>query len=120
MNLDEYGEVINGDDTYETIATYVRFGRPVIIGWTDQHGTHFDILFNRINPGGKYGNNFQGGIKPYGDLFVSIMRMGAFAFEIENDDTHPGYFNDKLGGMLGTSAEKIAELINNVKLRLKE
>lgn len=35
MNFDEYNEVINGDDTYQTIAKELKDNKAVIIGWTD-------------------------------------------------------------------------------------
>ena len=44
MNLDEWGEVINGEETYKGIAEELH-NKSVLIGWTDGNGTHFDILF---------------------------------------------------------------------------
>jgi hypothetical protein len=116
MNYDTYGEVINGPETYKGIAEELG-SNSVLIGWTDQQGTHFDILFTlHALP---YGNNIQGGIQPRTDLFVSIMRWGAFAFEIKDEDTHAGYYSEKLGGGMGSTAEALAELINGVKKLLK-
>ena len=45
MNVDEYGEVINGKDTYFEIAKHLMKGESVGIGWTDEDSTHFDIIF---------------------------------------------------------------------------
>ncbi len=109
MNYDEYGEVINGDLTYKGIAEELK-SNAVLVGWTDQDGTHFDVLFTLTTL--IYGT-VQGGIKKK-DLFVSIMRKGAFGFEVENIDTHPNYYSEKLAGM-GSTAEKFAELVNGVK-----
>jgi len=113
MNKDEYGEVINGKNTYTEIANDLKeVGKSVLIGWTDQNSTHFDILFT-FQPKVE-GTNIQGGVRGT-DLFVSIMRRGAFGFEIANEDTHESYYDEKLGGGLGSTAEKLAELINEIK-----
>lgn len=117
MNKDEYGEVINGEQTYNTIATLLHTGQPALIGWTDQAepvGTHFDILFTR--KAFKEGT-VQGGIA-WDDIFVSIMRIGAFGFEVQNKDTAPGYYMEKLGFTGDETGEKLAELINEIKKRL--
>lgn len=110
MKYDTYGEVVNDPATYQEIASRLQ-DHPVLVGWTDEAGTHFDILF-AINVEG-YGT-FQGGLKVT-DLFVSIMRRGAFGFEIEHINTHTGYYDEKLGGGMGSTAERLAELINGVK-----
>lgn len=117
-DYDEYGEVINGELTYEWVADELKMNGKAFIGWTDQNGTHFDILFTHwVNLAG---NNIQGGIKPHSDLFVSIMRVGAFGFENFDSETHPGYFEEKLatGRSLGSTAQPLADLINGVKKRL--
>ena len=93
----------------------------VIIGWSDGSGTHLDILFTLHAL--RYGDQIQGGISPQSDLFVSIMRWGSFAFEINEADTHPGYYEEKLGnrGPFGEpTREGLAELINGVKKLLAQ
>lgn len=115
MNYDEYGEIINGEETYKGIAEELKGRRSVLIGWTDQQGTHLDILFTLWAL--KYGST-QGGLRD-DDLFISVMRLGSFGFEIAHDDTDPGYYNEKLGGRLGSTSEPLAELINSVKRNLK-
>ncbi len=117
MNQDKYNEVRNGEKTYEEIAKSLMNNDAVLIGWTDEApdvGTHFDILFTRkaVKDG-----VVQGGVRG-GDLFISIMRLGAFGFKIENTDTSPGYYAEKLGFTGDYTAEKLAELINEVKKRL--
>lgn len=116
MNYDSYGEVINGNETYRGIAEELE-SNAVCVGWTDQDGTHLDILFT-LKPLG-YGT-FQGGIAPRRDLFVSIMRVGAFAFEINDMDTDPGYYAEKLarGNFFGSAATALADLINGVRREL--
>ena len=87
MDYDTYGEVINGEKTYHGIAEELG-QNSVLIGWTDQAGTHLDILFTLEAL--KFGT-VQGGIKDT-DLFISIMRGGAFGFEVEHADTAAGYY----------------------------
>lgn len=113
MNKDEYGEVLNGEDTYNEIyKTLVADGR-VMIGWTDELGTHYDILF--VNTAEKHGP-VQGGIQPETDLIVAIMRQGAFAFDIRKE-SHPNYIGEKLG-VSGETGERLGTLINEVRRRL--
>lgn len=118
MNKDTYGEVINGPETFRRIAEEIETGGRMLVGWIDESGTHFDILFAYQTA--IEGNNIQGGIKA-SDLFVSIMRWGAFGFEVSNEDTHAGYFEEKLGARGGfgkPTRDKLAELINGVKREL--
>ena len=116
MNKDDCGDVVNGVDTYETIAECLNSGQPVFIGWTDGDGLHYDILFTFKCF--KMGVT-QGGVR-WSDLFVSVMRSGSFGFNIVNRETHGNYYAEKLG-IQGdcTTSEKLAELINNVKAKLK-
>lgn len=114
MQYDPYREVVNGEGTYRAIAEHLRQEESVLVGWTDGQMTHLDILFS-VNPVA-YGSNIQGGVRPR-DLFVSVMRWGSFGFELNTDDTHPGYIDEKLGNRasFGPTAEPLAELINGVK-----
>lgn len=115
MKKDEYGEIINGEETYHAVAMQLKETGSCIIGWSDEGGTHFDILFT-LRPS-QYGI-LQGGVRGDSDLFVSIMRIGSFGFEISDKETHFGYYNEKLGGNLGSTAEKLGELINKIKERV--
>ena len=45
--------------------------------------------------------------------------MGACGFKIENDDTHGGYYAEKLGFNGRKTSLRIGELINVVKKELK-
>lgn len=117
-NLDEYGVHVNGQETYDAIAAALRAHSSLAISWTDQEGTQLDLLLavpeHVVGP-------FQGGIRQ-GDLFVAIMRMGAFAFDItSNPRTDPGYYAEKLGrSQLGRSVTsvKLSDLINGVRSSL--
>lgn len=118
MTTDEYGEIINSEETFKEIAKLLSKSTPVLIGWTDEEGTHFDILFSYK----VYGfGHFQGGVQQ-SDLFISIMRIGTFGFEVDHTDTFPSYYEEKLavGNNLGSTREKLAELINGVKKYLKK
>ena len=110
MNYNKYDEVINGKDTYKSIAKSLKDGIPVLIGWTDGIDTHYDILFTyKVNKNGFV----QGGIKE-NDLFISIMRMGAFGFKTDSEK-HFSYIAEKLfNSRVDDSVGKVTELINGV------
>ena len=61
MNFDKYNEVINGEITYKKIASDLLKLFSVGIGWTDENGTHLDIIF-KLGIDTKYGD-FQRGIR---------------------------------------------------------
>lgn len=111
--MNEYNAVVNSTDTYIWIATQLKERGAVIVAWDCEKAmTHFDILFTYQPVGAGF---FQGGVRST-DLFVSIMRKGAFGFEVENIETHPGYYEEKLQTKLGADLdEEFAKLVNNVK-----
>lgn len=121
MNYSEYGEIINGEDTYNEIAEKLINRRvPVMIGWTDEECTHYDIMFiyGTYKP---INNMWQGGLRPE-DLFVAISRRGMFGFEINSNKLYPEYIAEKLflTRNVDTSIEKVTELINGVKKSMVE
>jgi len=117
FTLDEYGEVINSDETYQAIARKLCITGSMLIGWTDEDGTHVDILFT-LTP--KKRGNIQGGLHLGTNLFVSIMRLGAFGFDIHEVDTPSGYYAAKLNlGGPNATTDKLADLINGVKDELR-
>ena len=110
MNKDSYEEVINGKETYTSIAEFLKANKSVIIGWTDEEYTHYDILFN-------YGNvvkegNMQRGIKNT-DLFVSIIDKTSYGFKADSEKLG-GYIAEKLRLGNNVTATKVTELINGV------
>ena len=115
MNQDTYGEILNGEETYKEIAGLLLKNKSILVGWTDQKGSHFDILFV-LNPE-FFGTNIQGGLRQ-DDLFVGVMRRGIFGFIIKDEDTHYGYIGEKLNMRSNITTEKLAELINGVKKEL--
>lgn len=109
MNYDIYGEVTNGDLTYKAIAEYLRVRNTIGIGWTDEHFSHYDIIFS-LGLDGKVGC-FQRGIKQ-NYLFISIIDYTSYGFNSDSQK-HPEYIKEKLR-MNHESGDKIAELINGI------
>ena len=110
MNIDIYGEIINGEDTYREIAKHLMEGESVGIGWTDENSTHFDIIFTLGIK--KYGM-FQGGIKA-NDLFVSILHWSSYGFRTDGIKLG-GYIQEKLRlSNYDITGEKVKELVNGV------
>ena len=110
MNIDEYGEVINGEQTYIKIAKFLKDKTPILVGWTDEEFTHYDILFiYNCNGMGMY----QRGIR-ISDLFVSIISVGSFGFKTDTEKG-VGYVAEKLfKGRTDVSVEKVTQLINGI------
>ena len=108
MNIDKYGEIINGELTYKQIAELLKSGDTVGIGWTDEAYTHLDIVFKLGIE--KFGN-FQRGIRA-NYLFVSIISFTSYAFSIENEKLG-GYIQEKLQ-MNNDCGDKLKELINGI------
>lgn len=116
LEQDEYGEVINSEKTFEGLAEILQKHTATIIGWTDLHGTHFDILLvvQPIQVG-----TLQRGLKARTDLFVSISGFGMFGFDIEREDTHSSYVGEKLQLGGGVTTEEVTNLINGVRRNLQ-
>jgi len=111
-DVDDYREVKNGSMTYAAIAEQLREHQCCVVGWTDEHHSHLDILFTLSPP--KFGS-LQGGLRGGDDLFVSIMRRGCFAFDVcRTDDLHPGYVAEKLGETNNVTINVLTTLINGV------
>ena len=114
MNIDNWGEVINGKDTYKVIVETLRDKTSIIIGWTDEEYTHLDLYFSLENTI-KYGN-LQRGIKAT-DLFVGIVDYSFYGFKTDSTK-HEGYIIEKLRLHENITSKKIAELINGIILEL--
>ena len=117
FNIAEYGEIINGELTYKTIADKLLSDSHCLIGWTDEIRTHYDILF--LYKTSFAGINIQGGIR-CNYLFISIMRKGSFGFEVNGQKKSSRYIAEKLNLYECSTTEKLAELINNIIKLLKE
>lgn len=112
MDKDKYGEIINGKNTYRTIVEKIKKGESVIIGWTDEKYTHLDILFTyRVYK--EEGNYLQRGLRS-NDLFVSIIGLGSFGFEVTKQEKAKGYISEKLNLKGEPTLSKFADLVNGV------
>lgn len=124
LNRDEYEEVINGPDTYKTIATHLYKGlykeeldedtsNSILVGWTDQGYDHRDILFTyRVLHTG----NHQRGMR-WCHFFVGIVDHTCYGFTIEtrmDNRKGPGYLKEKLRLHDNHCDDKICELVDNV------
>ena len=111
MNIDDYGEIINGSYTYKGIANRLKEGESVIIGWTDEKHTHLDLLFNfKTYKEGMLQRGLRGN-----ELYVSIISLGAFGFDVKDREIHEGYISEKLNiPYIEPTVSKLAELINSV------
>ena len=120
MNLDTWGEVINGPDTYLDLWSSILPGKAMLIGWTDGRGTHYDVSFVL----GKYSaghiqrlhRTMVQQMEQSPILFVSILGVGAFGFAIGEDEAlHPEYVAEKLNIGGPPTAEALTVLLNGLK-----
>ena len=118
MDKDEYDEIINGKNTYKEIANKLKHRQAVIIGWTDERSTHLDILFTYYTYK-ESGNYLQRGLRG-NELFVSIIGIGAFSFDVNTNKKYPGYIGGKLNLTEEPTCEKLAELINGIIKELQD
>ena len=110
MNIDDYGEITNGAYTYKEITNKLKAGQAVIIGWTDEKYTHLDLLFNyKSHKEGVLQRGLRGN-----ELYVSIISLGAFGFDVKDREIHGGYISEKLNIHGEPTVSKLAELINSV------
>ena len=119
MNFNQYDETINGKDTFTEIADKLVLGEAVIIGWTDEETTHYDIFF-KLRAYRWFGiNTLQSGIKQT-DLFIGIIGHGLFGFKTDDIKSYD-YIAEKLR-LHGEKKhlKKVAELINGIVLELKK
>lgn len=110
MNVDDYGEIVNGPYTYKGIASKLKEGESVIIGWMDEKYTHLDLSFNyKTYKEGMLQRGLRGN-----ELYVSIIGLGAFGFDVKEQEIHKGYISEKLNIHGEPTVSKLAELINSV------
>lgn len=109
MNVNNYGEVVNGKDTYKIIANTIKANGTIGIGWTDEDSTHLDIIF-KLGLDTKCGS-FQRGIKS-NYLYVSIIDYTSYAF-VPDSIKLGNYIQEKLR-MNNECGNKLAELINGI------
>lgn len=122
MNYDGYDTVINGEDTYRGTAKILLEDHAVIYPWTDERSTQLDILFTyQPRTHFEYGLNntgLQGGVR-VSDLFVSIMRWGAFSFQLDDNPLSSNYIAEKFcKENVSPTIDKLAQLIEGVRKEL--
>lgn len=115
VSLDEYGYVIHTKPAVEEVIFLLSLPEPktIILPFSDGRGSQFDILISHSQYALGERNLLQGGIKK-NDLFVSVMRKGAFAFRV-GQRSHPDYYAEKLG----VFSEELTCFINDIRLGLK-
>lgn len=115
VSLDEYGYVIYTKPAVQEIVFLLSLPDPktILLPFSDGKGSQFDILFSYTQYVMGERVLLQGGIKK-GDLFVSVMRKGSFAFR-RGQRSHPDYYAEKLG----VYSEELACFLNDIRLGLK-
>lgn len=111
MDFDSYNEVVNGELTYRQIAKDIKSGKAIIIGWTDEECTHFDIFF-KLGANKSINNYLQRGLKQ-NYLFVGIVDKTFYGFSADSVK-HWTYIAEKLRLGDNDCTRKVAELINGV------
>ncbi len=111
VKQDEYGNVLNDHKTYLGLVVGLLI-RPVVFAWTDEQGSHLDILMT-YEPA-QYGN-LQRGMNSKTDLFIAVSGYGMFGFELNGFEKYPTYVGEKLGmGGSNLTTIALAEMINAV------
>ena len=119
LNRDKYEEVINGPDTFKTIATHLYNNddkdnsSSILVGWTDGEVDHRDILFvyNVVHTG-----NHQRGMR-WCHFFVGIVGGSLYGFTIEmrtDNRKGSGYLKEKLNLRDNHCDDTLCELIDDV------
>lgn len=121
MNYDGYDTVINGEETYKETARVLLQDHAIIYPWTDERSTQLDILFTyQPQTCFEYGlsSHLQGGVR-VSDLFVSIMRWGAFSFQLDDNSLSADYIAEKFcKDNVSPTMDKLAQLIEGVRKEL--
>ena len=111
---DEYGVVVNSPETFEALANYLRNRPTILFGWTDNEGSHLDVLLALPDQIGPL-NRMDSGSK----LIVAVAGYGMFGFRVRGDSPlHFAYLGEKLGMTPSVTAEALADLVNGVMREL--
>ncbi len=126
-DLDDWGVVINGPRTFESIARILKTGQSVATGWApDQTTMHSLVLTTgaaRLTYVQGLHRTAQATDALDNILFVSVLRCGAFGFDndaVRDAGLHPDYVAEKLGISGGATAAALAERIHGVMNCLQE
>lgn len=114
MNMDSWGEVINGPETYHEIAVALGRGESLLVGWADGRGTHHDMTFAMVDQ--KHGRISALHPATRGIMLVGVFYRSVFGFELYDDKPlHPDYVAEKLR-ITGTDESfALAVLLNGIK-----
>lgn len=117
-DTEKYGSIINGPGTYEQLAFDLLERGHVVLNWTDERGTLYNILLSYAptrmgTPGGIVDS---AGFK----LWIGIAGKGMFGFSLSKGHLAPVYIAEKLGLSNAVTAAKVAELINGAQHKLIE
>lgn len=111
---DDYGYIINGENTYRELAQALFYGDPApIFSWTDQEGTVLDIMLEWRT---QQLTHLQRGISSGTHLIVAVIGVGAGGFDITNGQWKaPSYVAEKLSiNPSNDVAKPLAQLLNGV------
>lgn len=114
MNIDSWGEVINGPETYAEIAREMSRGQTLLIGWTDGRGTHHDMTFATVDQ--KHGRINALHPSARGLMLVGVFYRSTFGFALYDDKPlHPDYVAEKLRITGPDESFALAVLLNGIK-----
>lgn len=108
---------VNGEDTYSWIAKSIKRNGRCLVGWSENGKDGNDILFTFDRQGIVRIGRVTPGLNPR-NLFISVIGRGAFTVEMNNLATSPSLIARVMSIPSNTFAEKLAQLVAEVKVRL--
>lgn len=114
--LDSYGECITTDirNAEQIVDDLIERGH-VITTWTDEDGSKFDLLWSWDAT--RIGRSSMVDAGP-GKLFVGVVKLGCFGFNIGRGWLAPDYVREKLGVSGELTTARLAALIMAVRTGL--
>lgn len=100
----------NSDTLYDFIAITTKiFGKPLLVRWTDDMGTVYDIIFTFPLPVGE----------PNNGLYIGVVGYKGFIVDYK-EEIHESYLAEKTGMPRNLTLTKFAELLNGVFSKLNK
>jgi hypothetical protein len=120
-DTNSYGEIVNGQGTYDATAADLAERGQVVLNWADGEGTKFNVLF-AFDPQ-QVGS--PGGIIDDGPdkIWVAIAGRGSFAFSASGGTVTTAYAAEKLfpkGYSAGITVRIVADLVTGVRKAVGE
>jgi hypothetical protein len=117
--VDDYGYIVNGEETYRSIQMLWRDGQPTTINWSPDPITAHVLL---LTPGpvnqdrnGNWAHSFHPALRAEQMMFIGVMHRGCFGFDMfDGHWVSPDYAGEKLN-LQGSDARAMADLINGMK-----